>query len=183
MQSDPMQARLDELLRRLESHQATQVPLNEDPQETAWWTTEAAEPQQQPDDALWNGYNQWTGQSWSQGWINWSNASWRNTKPTLPTWNGDAKLLDDYEFDVLMYKRGTNPGDHCFLVPRLISGLTGRAREHLRMAGDLDRFAVDGGLEQFLEHLKTKWVFVDHRKREWHSRSTSTRSNVREVSP
>ena len=82
-----------------------------------------------------------------------------------------------------MYKRGSNPGDHCFLVPRLISGLTGRAREHLRMAGDLDRFAVDGGLEQFLEYLKTKWVFVDHRKREWHSRSTSTRSNVREVSP
>ena len=42
------------------------------------------------------------------------------------------------------------------LVPRLISGLTGRAREHLRMAGDLDRFAVDGGLEQLLEYLKTK---------------------------
>ena len=89
------------------------------------------------------------------------NASWRNTKPTnnpttVPTWNGDAKLFDDYEFDVLMYKRGSKPGDHCFLVPRLISGLTGRAREHLRMAGDLDRFAVDGELEQFLEYLKTK---------------------------
>ena len=55
-----------------------------------------------------------------------------------------------------MNRRGSNPGDHCFLVPRLISGLTGRAREHLRMAGDLDRFAVDGGLEQFLEYLKTK---------------------------
>ena len=55
-----------------------------------------------------------------------------------------------------MYKRSSNPGDHCFLVPRLISGLTGRAREHLRMAGDLDRFAVDCGLEQFLEYLKTK---------------------------
>ena len=55
-----------------------------------------------------------------------------------------------------MGKRGSNTGDHCFLVPRLISGLTGRAREHLRMAGDLDRFAVDGGLEQFLEKLKTK---------------------------
>ena len=55
------------------------------------------------------------------------------------------------ESDVLMYKRGSNPGDHCFLVPRLISGLTGWAREHLRKAGDLDRFAVDGGLEQFLE--------------------------------
>ena len=115
-------------------------------------------------------------------------ASWSNTKPTnnhttVPTWNGEAKLFDDHEFDVFMYKRGSNPGDHCFLVPRLISGLTGRAREHLRMAGDLDRFAVDGGLEQFLEYLKTKWVFVDHRKREWHSRSTSTRSNVREVSP
>ena len=52
-------------------------------------------------------------------------------------------------FDVLMYKRGSNPGDHCLLVPRFISGLSGRAREHLRMAGDLDRFAVDGGLEQF----------------------------------
>ena len=70
MQFDPMQARLDELLRRLESEeslvrtlQATQVPLNEDPQETAWWTMEAAEPQQQPDDAWWNGYDQWTGQA------------------------------------------------------------------------------------------------------------------------
>ena len=52
MQLDPMQARLGELLRRLESQesgtlQATQVPLNEDTQEAAWWTTEAAEPQQQ----------------------------------------------------------------------------------------------------------------------------------------
>ena len=47
---DPMQARLGELLRRLESQeslvrtlQATQVPLNDDTQEAAWWTTEAAE--------------------------------------------------------------------------------------------------------------------------------------------
>ena len=84
--------------------------------------------------------------------------SWSNTKPTnnpttVPTWNGDAKKID-YEFDVLMYKRGS--GDHCFLVPRLISGLTGRVREHLRMAVDIDRFAVDGGLEQFLEYLKTQ---------------------------
>ena len=31
----------------------------------------------------------------------------------------------------LMYKSVSNPGDHCILVPRLISGLTGRAREHL----------------------------------------------------
>ena len=81
-------------------------------------------------------------------------------------WKGDAKLFDDYESDVLMYKRGANPGDHCFLVPRLISGLTGWAREHLRMAGDLDQFAVDGRLEQFLGYLQTKWVFVDYRKRE-----------------
>ena len=64
--------------------------------------------------------------------------------------------FDDFEFDVLMYKIGSNPGDHCFLVPRLISGLTGGAREHLRMAGDLDRFAVDGGLEQILEYSKTQ---------------------------
>ena len=64
--------------------------------------------------------------------------------------------FDDCEFDVLLFKRGSNPGDHCFLVPRLIAGLAGRAREHLRMAGDFDRFAVDGGLEQFLEYLKTK---------------------------
>ena len=168
MQLDPIQARLDELVRRLESQeslvrtlQARQVPLNEDTQEAAWWTTEAAEPQQQFDDAWWNGCDQWTGQGWKQGWNCWSNASWSDTKPTnnpttVPTWNGDAKLFDHNEFDVLMYKRGSNPGDHCFLVPRLISGLTGRAREHLRMAGDLDRFAVDGGLEQFLEHLKTK---------------------------
>ena len=34
--------------------------------------------------------------------------------------------------------------------------LPGRAREQLRMAGDIDRFAVDGGLEQILEFLKTK---------------------------
>ena len=99
----------------------------------------------------------------------------------MPTWNGDAKLFDDNEFDVLMYKRGSNPGDHCFLVPRLISRLTG---QHLRMAGDLDRFAVDVGLEQFLAYLKTKkWVFADRSMREWHSRSTSTKSNVRGVSP
>ena len=43
----------------------------------------------------------------------------------------DAKLYDDYEFDVLMCKRGSNPCYHCFLFPRLISGLTGQAREHL----------------------------------------------------
>ena len=71
----------------------------------------------------------------------------------MPTWNGDAKLFDGFELDALMYKRGSNPGDHCILVPRLISGLTGRVREHLRMAGDLVRFAVDGGLEQSLEYL------------------------------
>ena len=58
----------------------------------------------------------------------WSDASWSNTKPTnnptaVPTWNGDAKLFDDYEFDVLMYERGSNPGDHYILVTRLISGL------------------------------------------------------------
>ena len=73
----------------------------------------------------------------------------------MPTWSGETKL-DDHELDVLMYKRGSNPGHHRFLVPRLISGLTGRTREHLRMAGDLDRFAVDGGLEQFLKYLKTQ---------------------------
>ena len=55
-----------------------------------------------------------------------------------------------------MYKRADYPGDHCFIVPRLISGLTGGAREHLRMTGDLDRFVIDGGLEQFLEYIKTK---------------------------
>ena len=60
LQLDPMQACLDELLRRLESQesmirtlQATQVPLNEDSQETAWWTTETTEPQRQPDDDAW----------------------------------------------------------------------------------------------------------------------------------
>ena len=116
VQLDPMQARLDEL-RRLESQeslvrtlQATQVPLNEDTQETAWWTTEAAEPQQQPDDAWWNGYDQWTGQGWNQGWNCWSKDSWSNTKPTnnpttVQTWNGDAKLCDDFEFGVFMNKK------------------------------------------------------------------------------
>ena len=39
--------------------------------------------------------------------------------------------------------RCSNPGGRCFLYPRLTYGLT-------------DRFAVDGGLEQFLEYLKTK---------------------------
>ena len=57
MQVDPAQAGLGELLRRLEileslirTLQATQIPLNEDSQETAWWTTEATEPQGQLDD-------------------------------------------------------------------------------------------------------------------------------------
>ena len=169
VQLDPMQARLDELLRRLENQeslirtlQATQVPLVEGVQETGWWTTETPQPQQQPDDDEWWYENdQWSGRGWSQGWNDWSSASWSNAKPTnnpttVPRWKRDAKLFDDHEFDVLMYKRGSNPGDHCFPVPRLISALTGRAREHLRMTGDLDRFAVDGGLEQFLEYLKTK---------------------------
>ena len=64
-----------------------------------------------------------------------------------------------------MYKRGSNPGDHCLFASLLISGLTGRAREHLRMGVALDGFAIDGGLEQVLEHLRQKLVFVDHRKR------------------
>ena len=55
-------------------------------------------------------YNEWTGQSWSQGWNILSNASWSNTKrrnnpTTVPTWSGDAKLFVHYEFDVLMYKK------------------------------------------------------------------------------
>ena len=152
VQADPVQARLDDLFRNLGSQeslirtlQATQIPLIEDSPGAAWWTTEATELQRQPDDdAWWNGNDQRTGQGWSQSWKNWSNASWSNAKQTnnpttVPTWNGVARLFDDYEFDVLMCKRGSNPGDHCFLVPRLISG-----------------FAVDGGLEQFLEYLKTK---------------------------
>ena len=141
---DLVQARLDELLRRLESQeslirtlQATQVSLHEEPPKTAWWTTEAKEPQRQrDDDAWWTRNGQWTGQGWSQSWNNWSNASWSNTKPTdnpatVPTWNADAQLFDDYAFDVFMYKRGSNPGDRCFLVPRLISGLTGGARKKI----------------------------------------------------
>ena len=78
----------------------------------------------------------------------------QRTIPRLCRRGMETQKKIDYEFDVLMYKRGS--GDHCFLVPRLISGLTGRVREHLRMAGDIDRFAVDGGLEQFLEYLKTQ---------------------------
>ena len=100
------------------------------------------------------------GQGWSQSWNNWSNASWSNQANEQSHECSDvkwrSKLFDDYEFELLMYKRGSNPGDHCFQVSRLISGLSGRAREHLRMAADPDRFAVDGGLEQFLEYLKTK---------------------------
>ena len=82
-----------------------------------------------------------------------------------------------------MYKRGSNPGDHCFLVPRLISGLTGRAREQLRMAGDLDRFAVDGGLERFREYLKTKMGIRRPQEEGLAFKSTSMKSNVRRVSP
>ena len=66
VQLDPMQARLGELLRRMESQeslirtlQATQIPLNEEQPETDWWTSEATEPQRRPDDdAWWNGYDQ-----------------------------------------------------------------------------------------------------------------------------
>ena len=80
----------------------------------------------------------------------------------MPTWNGDAKLFDDYKFVVLLYKRGSNLGDHRFLVPRLIAGLTGRERKHLRDAGDIDRFSVEGGLQQFPEYLKTKMGIRRH---------------------
>ena len=72
----------------------------------------------------------------------------------MSTWNGDARLFDDYEFGVLMFKRGSNPGDHCFLVPSIDFWSHWSGKEHLRMAGDLDRFAV--GLEKILEYLKTK---------------------------
>ena len=57
---DPVQARLNELLRRPESQeslirtfQATQIPPNEEKPETAWWTAEATEPQRQLDDDAW----------------------------------------------------------------------------------------------------------------------------------
>ena len=99
MPMDPVQARLDEVLRRKESQEslirileATQIPLNEEQPETDWWTTEATEPHRQPhDEAWWNGNGQWTGQGWSRSWKNGSNSSWDNTK-TLPTWIGDAKF-------------------------------------------------------------------------------------------
>ena len=57
---DPVQVRLDELLRRLESQEfligtlpATQTPLNEEQPDTDWRTSEATEPQRQPDDDAW----------------------------------------------------------------------------------------------------------------------------------
>ena len=55
MQLDPMQARLNELLRRLERQESLVKTLQaeDNTQEAAWWTTEAAEPQQQFDDAWW----------------------------------------------------------------------------------------------------------------------------------
>ena len=74
----------------------------------------------------------------------------------MPTGNGDAKLFDDYRFDVLRYKRGSNPGGSSLPCPRRISGLTGRARQHTRVAGDLEPFSVEEELEPFLEYLKTK---------------------------
>ena len=49
------------------------------------------------------------------------------------------------------------------------------------MAGNLDRFTVDGGLEIFQEYLKTKIGI--RRPQEKGMASASTRSNVREVSP
>ena len=99
-QMDRVQARLDELLRRLESQEslnkrnllATQIPPNQEQPETDWWRTEATEPQRQlDDDAWWNENDQWTGQGRSRSWNNWSNTSWKkNTKPsnnstTVPT--------------------------------------------------------------------------------------------------
>ena len=90
----------------------------------------------------------------------------------MPTRNGDAKLFDDCMFDVLMYKKGPNPGDR-FLVPRLFAWL----------AGDLERFSVEGGLGKFWSTSRQGWVFVDHRKKGWHPKGTSRRPSVREVSP
>ena len=83
VQMDPVQACLDELLRRLASQEsltrtleATQIPLNEVQPETEWWTAEATEPQRRPDDdAWWNGNDLWTGTGWSRSWNNWLNAS------------------------------------------------------------------------------------------------------------
>ena len=145
--------------------QATQVPLNEAPQENAWWRSNNL--------TMRGGMGMISGlvKAGVKAGIIWSNASWSNTKPThnpttVPAWKEMQNSL------MTMYKRGSNPGDHCFLVPRLISGLTGWARAHLRTA-DLNLGPPED----------KKWAFVDHRKREWHSRSTSTRSNVREVSP
>ena len=143
VQVDPVQARLDELLKSLESQESLRSGLFKQHKSLSTKTRKklpgGQQKQQNHSDKLTtmlgememiNGLAKAGAQA---GTINWSNASWRNTKPTnnpttVPTWNGDAKLFDDYEFDVLMCKRGSNPGDHCFLVPRLISGLTGRAR-------------------------------------------------------
>ena len=91
VQVDPVQARLDELLRRLESQesliktlQATQVPLDEDVQEAGVWTEETPQSQQQSnDDAWWHENDQWNSRGWSQSWNEWSSASWSyNAKPT-----------------------------------------------------------------------------------------------------
>ena len=84
-------------------------------------------------------------------------SSWCNTKPTnnpttVPKWNGDAEHFDDYQFYRHHVKKMVrNQVIIVFLVARLILGLIGRTREHLRVVGD---FAVEGGLEEFLVYKR-----------------------------
>ena len=175
---DPVQARLGGLLRRLESLESLirtlQAKQNPSQRRFAGNCLVDARKQQKHSDKL----------TTMLGGMEMMEPSQR-TSPRLCRRGMQTQNFDDCEFDVLLYKRGPNPGDHCFLVPRLIAGLTGRAREHLRMAGDLDRFAVDGGLEQFLEYLKTKMGISRPQGGgmaiQEVSRSTSTKSNVRGV--
>ena len=118
VQLDQVQIRLDELLRRLESQEslirtlpATQVPLDEYVQETGWWTTETPQPEQQPnDDAWWHENDQWNGRGCRHRLeqlvlcvLEFPQRQ-ANEQP-LDCADENAKLFDDYEFDVLMCKK------------------------------------------------------------------------------
>ena len=138
VQVDLVQARLYELFRRLDS------------QESLTRTLQATQKQQNHSDNLTtmlggmemiNGLAKAGGKAGTSGRMRLGATPSQRTIPRLCQRGMETQSSLMTEFDVFMYKRGSDPGDHCFLTPRLISGLIGRAREHLRMAGGLCRFA------------------------------------------
>ena len=102
----------------------------------------------------------WSGQggplSANRGW------SYSNNPTAVPTGNGDAKLFDDYRFDVLMYKRVSNPGDHRFLV---LGGFLGSLVGHVSILESLvisSLFLLKGCSNHFLCTSKQRWVQGSH---------------------